>query len=232
MLLSANKKFIVLCVFFLLIVVLYIFTPIHDTFSRENLENTQQWIQGKKTLAPLLFIGLYIVTAVLLIPVSILTILGGLLFGVWQGLFLVIFASNTAAFLAFCIARFLGRETIQKLLKTKFSRLKEKIRTQGFYVVLWLRLIPLMPYSILNYVLGITEIKLKDYVLASFLGMFPASFAYVSLGNAANYISFRDPHVWTKIEVWGPLILIISIAFLPKFFKKKGGQLEEISKNT
>lgn len=216
-----NKKFGIFCAFILLIICLYIFTPLKDIFSRDNLGNLKLWIEQQGLLAPLSFVTLYVVTSLLLIPGSVLTILGGLLFGVWKGFLLVFFSSNLEALLAFYIARFLGKETIQKMFGTKMLRFNKKIQSHGFYMVLWLRLIPIFPFSILNYAFGVTNVKLKDYFWGNIAGMLPATFAYVSMGNAAQYISFKDPSVWTRIEVWGPFVLVIFISFLPTFLKKR-----------
>ncbi len=205
------------------------FTPLKDILSKSKIESVKEWIQGKGVLAPLFFIVLYIVSTVFLIPGSILTLLGGLIFGVTMGTLWVLVGANIGALLAFLIARYVARESIQRWILKKAMKIEEKIQAGGFYIVFWLRLIPALPFNILNYALGLTSVTLKDYVLASLLGMIPGTFVYVSLGNAASHISLSEPKVWTKPEIWGPFLLVILLSFLPKIFKKKQRELQKLS---
>ncbi|MBI3019250.1 MAG: TVP38/TMEM64 family protein [Deltaproteobacteria bacterium] len=224
-----NKKALGLILFFAGLAVFYFFTPLKSFFSQENIENIKQWILQKGPLAPAFFIVLYSLSTLLFIPGSILTILGGLIFGVTRGTLFVLVGANIGALACFFIARYLGRKTVHKWIHGKTEKLEQKIKSHGFYVVFWLRIIPTFPFSVLNYVLGLTSVTFKDYAWASFLGMIPGTFVYVSLGNAASRISLSNPKVWIQPEVWGPFLLVILLSFIPKLFKKKQKELEQLS---
>ena len=213
----------------LALLAIYFFTPFRQIFSQSNIENIKQWILQKGPLAPLFFVVLYSLSTILFIPGSILTILGGLIFGVTRGTLFVLVGANLGALACFFIARRLGRKTIQKWIQSKTEKLEQKIKSHGFYVVFWLRIIPTFPFSVLNYALGLTSVTFKDYAWASFLGMIPGTFVYVSLGNAASHVSLSDPKVWIQPEVWGPFLLVILLSFIPKLFKKKQKELEHLS---
>lgn len=227
--LVANKKFLSLVLFFLLIILLYIFTPLRDFFSRDNFDHLRLWIQEKGAWAWFVFILMYVGSSIFCLPGSVLTILSGALFGIIFGTLFVMIGSNVGALCAFFIGRFFGREIVEKWIGGRFEKLNQGIASHGFYTVLWLRLFPLMPYNFLNYALGLTKVSLKDYIFANLLGMFPGIFVYVSLGNAATHVSLSDPKIWTKIEVWGPFLLVILLSLLPRLFKKKKKDLEKLA---
>lgn len=224
-----NKKNIGLALLVLGLLVLYFFTPFKNIFSQSNIEDIKQWILQKGPLAPVFFIAGYGIATVLFVPGSILTILGGLIFGVTSGTLFVLIGANIGAVACFFIARRLGRKTVQGWLHSKIEKLERKIKSHGFYVVFWLRIIPTFPFSVLNYALGLTSVTLKDYALASALGMIPGTFVYVSLGNAASHISLSDPKVWAQPQVWVPFLLVILLSFVPKLFKKKHKELENLT---
>ncbi len=225
-----NQKMILAVVLLAGFLILYFLTPLRHFFSRENLDGLKIWIQSMGTTAPLVFILIYIFSIVFCLPGSILSILAGIIFNVFWGTVFVIIASNLGSFIAFYISRYLGRETVQKLFHGRLAKLDEKIGLHGFSIVLWLRLFPFAPYTFLNYALGFTTVGVKDYVLANLIGMIPGIFVYVSLGNAAIHMSLTDPKVWTKMEVWGPFVLAMVLALLPKIFKKKQKDLQRIIK--
>ncbi len=224
-----HKKKIGIILLILALLALYFFTPFKNIFSQSNIESIKQWILQKGPLAPLFFIALYSISTLLFIPGSILTLLGGLIFGVTLGTLFVLIAANIGALACFLISRHLGRKTVQKWIHSKTEKLEQKIKANGFYVVFWLRVIPTFPFSVLNYALGLTSVTFKDYAWASFLGMIPGTFVYVSLGNAASHISLSNPRVWTQPTVWGPFLLIILLSFVPKLFKKKQKELEKLT---
>lgn len=224
---SKNIKIGLGLFFFVLILSIYFFTPAKNYFSRENFDVLKKIIQDQGGWAPLVFIGLYIVVTILCLPGSILTLLSGFIFGVLEGTLYVVIGANVGAFATFLIARGVGRDTIERFLQGispdgRLGRLDRKIERGGFTVVLWLRLIPVIPYNLLNYAIGLTKVRLKDCLLGNLLGMLPGIFVYVSLGNAASQLSLTDPRVWTKIEVWGPFVLVILLSLIPRIVKRGG----------
>lgn len=220
-----TKRAIVLLTLVAAIVALYLFTPARHYLSSEGLADLKAWITGTGGFAPVIFILLYVAATVFCLPGSVLTLAAGALFGPWLGTLYVIVGSNIGANAAFFIARFLGQDVANKLLRGgSLSKLGDGIEKNGFPVVLGLRLVPVFPFNGLNYGLGLSTVAWKDYAFGSFLGMIPGTFAYVSLGNVVNAVQgvkLTDPEVLKRPEVWGPFLLVIALAFIPKFFKKK-----------
>lgn len=218
------KKLLLFFLFIAGIVVLYFYTPVGHYLSPEGVDQLRTWIQSQGALAPFIFSLIYIIAVVFALPGSILTISGGVLFGTGWGTLINILSATVGATLAFWVGRYLGRGFVERRLKGKVQKLDEKIHHNGFYAVLYLRLVPLVPFNALNFSLGLTKVKLKDYVLGSLIGMAPGAFVYTSLGGASHYIDLSDPKAWLDYRVWGPFVLVLALSLLPKLisqFKKK-----------
>ena len=158
---------------------------------REMAESMFSWIQENPNVSWLVFLGLYILATVLLLPGSVLTIGGGWLFGFMEGLVIVSLSSTLAASCSFLIGRYLARAWVEGKISQddRYRSLDRAIGERGFFVVLLTRLSPLFPYNLLNYAWGISSVRLSRYVLASWMGMIPGTLLYVYLGAAASDIS-------------------------------------------
>ncbi|KAI3972692.1 hypothetical protein MKX01_019350 [Papaver californicum] len=142
------------------------------------------FIEGYGTAGYALFVAVYAGLEVLAIPAIPLTMSAGLLFGPFTGTILVSISGTIAATVAFLIARYFARDRILKLVEEnkKFLAIDKAIGENGFKVVTLLRLSPLLPFSLGNYLYGLTSVKFLPYVLGSWLGMLPGTWAYVSAG--------------------------------------------------
>ncbi|KAF8109947.1 hypothetical protein N665_0089s0066 [Sinapis alba] len=141
-------------------------------------------IEGYGPAGYALFIAVYAGLEILAIPALPLTMSAGLLFGSLIGTIIVSISGTMAASVAFLIARYFARERILKLVEgnKKFLAIDKAIGENGFRVVTLLRLSPLLPFSLGNYLYGLTSVKFVPYVFGSWLGMLPGSWAYVSAG--------------------------------------------------
>ncbi|KNA13318.1 hypothetical protein SOVF_115940 [Spinacia oleracea] len=141
-------------------------------------------IEGYGPAGYAIFVLVYAGLEVLAIPAIPLTMSAGLLFGSVTGTILVSISGTLAASIAFLIARYFARERILKLVEgnKKFRAIDKAIGANGFRIVALLRLSPLLPFSLGNYLYGLTSVKFLPYVLASWLGMLPGTWAYVNAG--------------------------------------------------
>ncbi|MCO5552384.1 hypothetical protein L7F22_005895 [Adiantum nelumboides] len=142
------------------------------------------FIEGYGAAGYALFVAVYAGLEVLAIPAIPLTMSAGLLFGTFTGTIIVSISGTIAATAAFLIARYLARDRILKLTagNKKFMAIDKALGEKGFRVVALLRLSPLLPFSLGNYLYGLTSVELVPYVLGSWLGMLPGTWAYVSAG--------------------------------------------------
>ncbi|KAJ6795315.1 uncharacterized protein M6B38_226245 [Iris pallida] len=144
-----------------------------------------------------LFVAVYAGLEILAIPAIPLTMSAGLLFGSFTGTIIVSISGTVAATVAFLIARYFARERILKLVEgnKKFLAIDKAIGENGFKVVTLLRLSPLLPFSLGNYLYGLTSVKLAPYVFGSWLGMLPGTWAYVSAGAFGRAIIQEESEV-------------------------------------
>jgi len=149
------------------------------------------WSQGHRGAAAVLFLLVYVLAAVLLVPGSILTLAAGYLFGLPLGVALTSLGSMLGAAAAFLVGRSFAHDWVAHRVAAspKFSALAAALHHDGFAIVLLARLSPLIPYNLLNYVLSITGARFRDYALASWLGMLPAIVLYVYTGSLAKSLT-------------------------------------------
>lgn len=188
-------------------------------------------IQNFGWQAPLAFFVAYVLATVGFVPGTIVTLLAGMVFGWWKGTLLVIFAATTGATLAFLLARFILRRPAEALLGHArwFKGLARGVTEYGLSYVLFVRLVPVIPFNALNYACGIVPLRLKDYVIGSFLGMLPGTMAYVYLGQAgcrlidpfvAGKVSWRDYPPDIMLTLVGVSLVLAILALIPVFLKK------------
>ena len=158
---------------------------------REWLTAALIWTESHRYLAWVLFIVMYLIATVLVIPGTILTLSAGFAFGVPVGAMLVSVGSLAGACAAFLVGRFLAREWVAgRIAKWRtFNALDKAAGQEGFVVVLLARLSPLFPFNLLNYAFGLTAVRFRDYLFASWIGMAPAIVLYVYIGSAAQSLT-------------------------------------------
>ena len=181
-----RTKLIVLAALVLLVLVVVILLPVH-----EWVVIGTKWTDSHRTLAWVVYIAAYTAATILIIPGTILTVTAGFLFGVPIGVALVSVGSLSGASCAFLIGRFLARDWAKNRMRNfqKFKALDIATRHKGFIIVLLTRLSPLFPFNLLNYAFGLTAVRFRDYVLASWIGMTPAIILYVSIGSATKNVT-------------------------------------------
>ncbi|MFP6655838.1 MAG: TVP38/TMEM64 family protein [Myxococcota bacterium] len=148
------------------------------------------WVDGLGALGPVAFIAAYAVAVVAFIPGSLLTLAAGAIFGLVEGAAYVFVAAVLGSTLAFLLARHGARSMIERRLvgDGRFAAIDRAVGEQGRKIVFLLRLSPVFPFTLLNYALGLTRVKLTDYLLAS-IGMLPGTLLYVYAGKVAGDVA-------------------------------------------
>jgi uncharacterized membrane protein YdjX (TVP38/TMEM64 family) len=166
------------------LIVLSVNEPLREALG-EYLGRFRDWTWG-----PVIFAAAYAVACVV-IPASIMTLAAGSLFGVVVGTIVVSLASITGASIAFWLGRTLARGLIEKRLagNSRFHALDQAVAAGGFKIVLLTRLSPLFPFVLLNYAFGLTKVRFRDYILASWIGMLPGTVMYVYLGSTVTELA-------------------------------------------
>lgn len=159
---------------------------------------------------PVAFLLAYVAATVLFLPGFILTLGAGFVFGLGWGTVLVSAASTLGATASFLIGRHLARDWVAEKMRAypRFAAVDEAVAQEGWKIVALTRLSPLFPFNLLNYSFGITRVRLRHYVLASWLGMLPGTILYVYIGSLAGDLATlgigertRTPEEWTLYVV-------------------------------
>jgi uncharacterized membrane protein YdjX (TVP38/TMEM64 family) len=158
---------------------------------RQWAEAFIDWIRNFGLAGGFIYVLVYALGTVLMLPGSVLTAGAGVVYGTLIGVLIVSPASILGATASFLIARYFAREWVERKLSAypKFAAIDRAVGKQGFKIVLLVRLQPIIPFVLLNYALGLTRVRLRDYVLASWIGMIPATIVYVYIGAAVHNIS-------------------------------------------
>lgn len=139
---------------------------------------------GSPWWSPIVFVLIYAAGVAIGLPGTIPTLAGGAIFGVVRGMLYNTVAANLGALLAFLVARYLGRDFVARMLRGKGASLDARIGEHGFGTILYLRLIPLVPFNALNFGAGLSRVTLRDYALGSLIGMLPGTLVYTYFADA------------------------------------------------
>ena len=159
---------------------------------------------------PAIFVLLYIAATVLLLPGSVLTLGAGAVFGLAKGAVLVSIAATLGATAAFLVGRYLARGWVAVKIQRypRFAAIDRAVAREGWKIVGLTRLSPVFPFNLLNYAFGLTRVSLRDYVLASWIGMMPGTVMYVYVGSLAGDLATlgggsraRTPAEWALYVV-------------------------------
>jgi len=177
---------------------------------QELLRSALAWIESLGPAGALIFVVVYVGACVFFIPGSILTLGAGVVFGVLKGSALVSVASILGATAAFLVGRYLARDWVARKIEgnAKFAAVDEAVAREGWKIVGLTRLSPVFPFNLLNYAYGLTRVSLRDYFLASWIGMLPGTVMYVYIGSLAGDLArlgaggrSRTPGEWVLYGV-------------------------------
>ena len=191
-----------------------------DNIRLENVPKIKTWVASFGTIAPLVYIGLYLVSTVFFLPGTPVTVLAGFVFGPLWGVFYASIASIISVSAAFLIARYVARDLVESWVKNnaQFRKIDEQVEAQGWRIVMLTRLVPIFPFNLQNYAYGLTNIRFATYVLVSAIFMLPGTAVFVQLGGA--FVS-GEGNIWRTLIYLGIAgVLLLLLSLLPKFLRK------------
>lgn len=192
-----------------------------NIFKGYGSKEIKDFIQGKGIMAPIIYLALLSSLPLLLFPDSVLVIAGGMIFGLFWGTVLTTVGSLIGAAISFYISRKLGQQVVKKLIKKDLVLFDKK--NSGFFLILMLRLIPLFPFKIVSYSAGLSDVKFKDFALATTIGSLPGIIVYTNLGDKTTVFGSKDFYLSI-----GLLIGLFVISFImKKIFQEKGEKINE-----
>jgi uncharacterized membrane protein YdjX (TVP38/TMEM64 family) len=148
------------------------------------------WVDGLGAWGAVIFVLGYVLATVAFVPGSVLTLGAGAIFGLGQGVVLVFIGATLGASAAFLVSRYLARRAVERRLarNPRFAAIDRAVEAEGRRIVFLLRLSPVFPFNLLNYALGLTRVRFRDFLVAS-LGMLPGTVLYVYYGKVLGDVA-------------------------------------------
>lgn len=214
------KKLIILLVL-ALVVASYFYFGLNETLTfaylKENQVHLQQMVRDHKPWSILIYIGIYVLATGLSLPgATILTLAGGALFGSIIGTFYVSIASTLGATLAMIMARLFLQEWVNKKFGKRIEAINRGVENEGAFYLLTLRLVPVVPFFLINLGMGLTKMRVFTYMWVSQLGMLPGTFVYVNAGSQLS--SLKSASGILSPEVLGSFVLLGIFPLIAKKF--------------
>lgn len=176
-------------------------------YLRSHLDAGQALVRHNLPLALAAFFLVYVAVTALSLPVAAaLTLTAGAVFGRWLGTAVVSVASTLGAALAFLSSRYLLRDWVRRRYGSRLGPVERGVERDGAYYLFTLRLVPLVPYFLINLGMGLTGMRVRTFALVSWLGMLPGTFLYVNAGAALAGVD--EPGDILSPEVLGALALL------------------------
>lgn len=191
----------------------------------DHREGLTAFIAAHELTAVVVYMAGYALAVALSLPIGLfLTLAGGFLFGLWSGTAYVVTAATIGATALFLAARSAMGSGLRGRAGPAVARMEQGFRENAMSYLLFLRLTPLFPFWLVNLVPAVVGIPLRTFVLATFVGIIPASLVYASVGNGLGALvaggGSCDPRVLMSAKVVLPLVGLAVLALVPVFYKK------------
>lgn len=206
-----TKSKIILLGFIVLVVAAFLYFDLGQYVSFDKLKQNQQQLQAMVEdnfwAVSLGFFAVYVLTTALSLPgATILTIAAGAIFGLLIGVLIVSFASSIGATLAFLASRFLFQETVKNKFGDRISVVNQGIAEDGAFYLFSLRLIPLIPFFVVNLLFGLSQMKARTFYWVSQIGMLAGTIVYVNAGTQLSTI--ESPSDILSAKIIGSFVLL------------------------
>ena len=192
-------------------------------FSRIDPTDIQAFVAGFGPWALVVYIALFALLPAMFFPVAVLALAGGLLFGLWAGSMYTFLGAMINCTVMFWLARTVGYEKVKSLVESRLSdkwqnRLNAAAGREGFLLLIILRLIPAVPYNLINYAFGLTRMSYGAYLLGSAMGIIPGTLVFINIGDKAMDVT--SPGFWVAMGLL-VLLLVVTTVLGKKLFPNK-----------
>lgn len=195
-------------------VLLLRYSGISANISHDSIKN---WVSSWGMLAPVIYILVYSIAPSFFVPALPITIAGGILFGPYLGVAYTITGATMGSCLPFLIARYAAREWVSGLIKNpKWKKLDEDVEKNGWKIVAFTRLIPVFPYNLLNYALGLTKIGFLEYAVTSFICMLPACIGFIVFSSSLPELVRGKLSPGLLVGI----VIILLVSFIPAGWRR------------
>lgn len=196
-------------------------TGLTDYISLDNLDALRGWIDGFGAIAPVVFVAMYAAAVVAFLPATPLTLLSGLVFGVVWGTLWAWIGATLGLTLAFLVGRYAARGLVEswKENNERVKKLDEGVEKHGWRMLLITRLVPVFPFSLQNYVYGLTKIRFLTYVLVSGACIVPGVIVYIFAGG--SLATAQEDLTKTFVYLGVAAVFFVLISLIPTWIRKR-----------
>ena len=218
-----NKKKLLILLLVAALIALFFYFHLGRYLTLESLKGNRnallQFYAAHRLGMVVGFIGIFIVQTTLSLPgAAILSLAAGAVFGNIRGTIFVNIGASLGATIAFLLARYLFRDLIQKRFGSRLEGINSELEKAGFHYLLFLRLVPIFPFFLINLGAGLTRIPLRTFFWGTMLGIIPGSFVYCNAG--ASLAAINKVGEIASARVLGSFALLGLFALVPVFYKK------------
>lgn len=220
---ATSKKFPIVKVVAALAIVIGLFLLFRFLPVARWIEEFKTYVRGQGALGYVIFALVYISASLIPGgPAALLTLAAGAVYGLLTGTILVSISSVTAAMLAFLLARGAFRDRALKMTEgnAKFTGLNRAIENEGAKIVALVRLSPVFPFTIVNYLFGLTPVKPASYFFASWIAMLPGTIAYVYFGSALSEVTGEATPLRKGIQIGLAVAAIVATVIIARIAAK------------
>jgi len=186
---------------------------------QENGDLLLDWVERRPLSSRVAAVLVYTGVVALSIPVAaLLSMTAGLLFGRLEGMMVVLMGATLGAVLVFLAVRYLFHDAVQRRLGARLARLAARFEAEGFTYLLFLRLMPILPFWLLNLITALTRLPVRTFAAATMIGIIPASFVYVNLGHTLGRV--ESPSELVGRDMLVALSLIGIMALVPLLWRQ------------
>jgi uncharacterized membrane protein YdjX (TVP38/TMEM64 family) len=215
----------------LIVVIVALFVAFRVLGVERVFQEVRAWISGLGPWGPVVFVGIYILATVAVVPGSALSIAAGALFGSVVGVTVVIVGATVGASLSFLISRYVARDAVAQWLSTKerFKAIDRMTEEHGAVIVALTRLVPIFPFNLLNYGFGLTGVRFWTYVLWSFLCMIPGIILYVVGADALYQAVIMGKVPWALVGTLAAVFVLLTmlVRYARRSLNEKEGKAGE-----
>jgi uncharacterized membrane protein YdjX (TVP38/TMEM64 family) len=217
-------KAIVFLTFIAVVILVVNFTPLQEYVSADTLENL---IEGAGIWAPIVYVILYGIGVCIFLPATLLTVVGGALFGAYWGFVYAWTGALLGAIGSFYIGRTLGRDFARSLIGNRLKKYDDAIERNGLATVLYLRLIYLH-FTVMNMGIGLTKVRFRDYVFGTAIGLVLGTFIFTFfVGMIRDAWVSGDWSSLLSVKMVLSIGLVVFLLFVPKLAKKLKGEADD-----
>jgi phosphatidylserine/phosphatidylglycerophosphate/cardiolipin synthase-like enzyme/uncharacterized membrane protein YdjX (TVP38/TMEM64 family) len=205
---------------------LWRWTPLSDWLDIDRLSAAAQWIKDSR-FTPVLVLMAFVIGGLAVIPVTLLIIATVSVFGPWWGAGYALVGAELAALSAFALGHLLGRDAVSRLAGSRVNRVSKLLSSRGVLTIITLRIVPVAPFTVINIIAGISDIRLRDFALGNLIGMIPGVTAIAFLADRI-IASLQDPSATSIIILIAViLVLMLGLVSLRHWLRRKHARREQ-----